>query len=307
MTGIIRNDQRNRWRRFSFQSLTKSNFERIVFSSSTSDLKTHIIIIIIMVIQTQFLPPPSLTTTMTTATTTPLIELSTPITPITPPMEKLTLLRARMASRKQRLAQAFPEFHGLDDSINNNNEKRMLDGNVDTDGAAVVVSPSRPFKKRRVLLFQKKKSVCFQEDKNTIVLIERAPQDLQNSWLSQDDYKTIGQGNKETLIAITRAKGDLSYLNADRICPRGLEEYISQLLFPSDSSDSNCSSSRSTTTDNRVRKYVHMVLMQAQFQRKCGVNDPESLGRFAAYLSRDSCRKALRMAKMDSYCCQKML
>jgi hypothetical protein len=119
-----------------------------------------------------------------------------------PSMEKLLVLRFRMAERKRRIAQAC---HSLDDALDDH----------------------LPLKKRRLA----KKTVRFNEEGNTVLARLASEDDLRNSWLQRKDFNLIRAGNRATLVAFANVMGNVNMLSPDEFCVRGLEEQIALYVF----------------------------------------------------------------------------
>jgi hypothetical protein len=171
-----------------------------------------------------------------------------------PNMEKLLVMRDRMAARKQRIAQAL--YFSLDDC--------------------------RPLKKQRLT----RKTVRFNEEKNTVQFRYASAEDLQNAWLQSKDYKSIRDENRETLLAITNVKGNIHALNANEFCIRGLEEQISVYIF--------------RTAREKQRKFSKLVFVQHKIQQKHGLSDPDTLRKISDKLSQVDRTKAIKIAIIDA-------
>ena len=173
---------------------------------------------------------------------------STPLPSFLPNMRKLLVLRARMAARKQHLSQAL---------------------------CSANPQPLRPLKKRRLA----RKTVRFNETQNTYRSRHASADDLKNAWLQPADYRSIRSANRATILAISKVQGDISLLDANEFCVRGLEEQFVAFIF--------------CMPRNRQRKFSKLVLEQQ--------SDPDNLGQVSARLSRADVTKALKNATIDAF------
>jgi hypothetical protein len=139
-----------------------------------------------------------------------------------------------------------------------------------------------PNKKRRL----SKKTVRFcDDDKNTVVYRHLSIEDLKRAWMNQDDYKTIRQENRNTIVALKKVMGKFHNLDS-KYCIRGLETFISILVFGTDR--------------QKNVKIARVILDEQKIQRASGISDPTTLNAVSMILSRDSRIRALQHASYDA-------
>jgi hypothetical protein len=139
-----------------------------------------------------------------------------------------------------------------------------------------------PNKKRRL----SKKTVRFcDDDKNTVAYRHLSIEDLKRAWMNQDDYKTIRQENRKTIVALKKVMGKFHNLDS-QYCIRGLETFISILIFGTDR--------------QKNVKITRVILDEQNIQRASGISDPTTLNAVSMILTRDSRVKALQSASYDA-------
>jgi len=140
----------------------------------------------------------------------------------------------------------------------------------------------RVSKRRRLV----KPSVRFVEDKNTVRIRPASSEDLNNAWLHQADYDRIREETRSTILAVIKAEGNISSLDATQACVRGLEQYICVYVY--------------NGNPKKQREFSRNICNQYRAQRKMGVSDPESLSLLSSVLSRADQMNALQLASIDA-------
>jgi hypothetical protein len=111
-------------------------------------------------------------------------------------------------------------------------------------------------------------------------------EDLENAWLKPQDWEKSKAECKEVIAAIIKANGDLSLMDLERHCLRGLEEYVSSILY---------------RRGLRQKTIIKKVIYVQHIQRKSGVQDQIALKEAYLALSKRHRRRALRRAAVDAY------
>jgi hypothetical protein len=142
-----------------------------------------------------------------------------------------------------------------------------------------------PSKKRRIA----KKIVSFAEDLNTVRSRHVSDEDLNNSWLQSEDYKKILENNRSTLRAVKMivGRGNVSGLDINKVCVRGLEQVICMVVF-------------NTISRRKQREFAEKVLIQHRVEKDLGFSDPDSLRILSQALSKADWARALRTASIDA-------
>lgn len=135
-----------------------------------------------------------------------------------------------------------------------------------------------PKKKQRV-----SKSVRFAENQVKIFEIEGHT----NSWYHARDYQRIKQENRDTLIAIAGAKGELGDIDANSYCIRGLEVQIGISLL-------------NMAPYARQKTVVKSVLKLQEQQRSKKCIDVDALREMSRSVSMQDKLKAWRTATIDA-------
>uniref|UniRef100_A0A7S3P8P7 Uncharacterized protein n=1 Tax=Amphora coffeiformis TaxID=265554 RepID=A0A7S3P8P7_9STRA len=140
----------------------------------------------------------------------------------------------------------------------------------------------QPLTKKRKLA----KKVRIVEEENKLFYRPYDREEMKSMWMSDADFKAIKRGNRETLIAILKACGEMEKVNAHEFCLRGLESHIEMFY----------------TKSKRVahKKAIKRVLDDQCAQRFCGIEDPDSLSQVYSELSQHSTRRAIELAFVDS-------
>jgi hypothetical protein len=137
----------------------------------------------------------------------------------------------------------------------------------------------RKAKKKRV-----EKTVRFAEDQVRVFEVEGG----NVGWYHEQDYQRIKQENRDTLIAIARAKGKLVDIDADCYCIRGLELQVGITLL-------------NTVPYARQKMVVKRVLDLQEEQRSQNISDTDALREMSRSLSTEDKFKAWRTASVDAF------
>ena len=156
-------------------------------------------------------------------------------------------------------------------------EKPAATGNKDAC-CHVELAPPKP-KKRRV-----EKTVRFAEDQVRVFEVE----DGNVGWYHDQDYQRIKQENRDTLMAIARAKGKLGDIDADCYCIRGLELQIGITLL-------------SMVPYAHQKMVVKRVLDLQEEQRSQNIVDTDALREMSRSLTMQDKFKAWRTASVDAF------
>jgi len=130
------------------------------------------------------------------------------------------------------------------------------------------------------------KKVRFDDTKNTIKYRHLIKEDLKNAWMQEHEYQAIREENRQTILAIKAAEGQVSALDSQKFCVRGLEEQISFFLFQSERT--------------RQRKLIRCIVQEQKTLKQMGCFDPKVLRALSMTLSRDARSKAIRLAFIDA-------
>lgn len=129
------------------------------------------------------------------------------------------------------------------------------------------------------------KSVRF-DPQESVHFRHASREDLANAWYKPRDWETFREECRKTVVAIAKAKGDLSCLKHSSYCILGLENYIAVCLFG---------------RPRRQRKIVREIILMQQWQKKRGLNDEAGLKNAYLRLSRKHKSHAIqRAATTDS-------
>jgi hypothetical protein len=150
----------------------------------------------------------------------------------------------------------------------------------DDDDAASFCPPERKRIRRS------KKSVRFATDNNEMKYRHITKEDLENAWLKPQDWERSKAECKEAIACLIKCNGDLALMDLERHCLRGLEEYISTVLF---------------RRGSRQKTIVRKVVYVQHIQRKSGVKDQVALKEAYLELSKKHRRRALKRAAVDAY------
>ena len=149
----------------------------------------------------------------------------------------------------------------------------------DADIPSEVVQP--PNKKRKLA-----KRVRIVEEENQLFYRHYAREEMKSTWMSDADFKAIKHDNRETLITILKACGEMEKVNAHECCLRGLESHI-EMFYTKSKRDAH-------------KNAIKRVLEDQFTQRFRGIEDPESLSQVYSELSQQSTRRAIELAFVDS-------
>jgi hypothetical protein len=144
----------------------------------------------------------------------------------------------------------------------------------------------RPSKKRRMA----KKTVRFAEDRNTVRSRRASDDDLNTSWLQREEYEKIRADCWATVRAVQSVRGNITGLDVNKVCTRGLEKTICTLVFKGPGG-------------NKRRKITKTILMQHQVEKDLGFSDPDCLRILSQALSKTDQETALIMASIDACSC----
>jgi hypothetical protein len=150
--------------------------------------------------------------------------------------------------------------------------------------AEMLVHP--PAKKRRLA----KKTVRFAEDRNTVRSRHVSTEDLNKSWLQPEEYEKIRENNWATLRAIKSVGGNVSGLDVNKVCVRGLELIFGVVVF-------------NNTSQRKQPEFAEKILMQHRVEKDLGFSDPDSLRILSRALSKVDQARALKIASIDACCC----
>ena len=156
--------------------------------------------------------------------------------------------------------------------------KRLLD----TNSYRCCDSPPNG-KRRRV--DDRKKTVRFAEEKNTINVTSVSQEDLKSTWYQPMEVSSFKQESKNAVYELHRVNGDWSKLSKDH-CIRGLENVVTP-------------TAAMVNRKNRKER-IAAVLYQQQLQRDTSTSNPELLKLISSLFSQPKCEEAVRMAAMDS-------
>jgi hypothetical protein len=125
------------------------------------------------------------------------------------------------------------------------------------------------------------KSVRIMECENELYYRPYDNDDLKGAWMQQSDFDDVKEGNRQTLKAVIKSCNELSELDPDEYCLRGLERHIETIFFKS--------------TRGKGKSIVQRVLSDQVLKR-----DEESISEVYAVLSRSSTLRALDRACVDA-------
>ena len=138
-----------------------------------------------------------------------------------------------------------------------------------------------PTKKRKLT-----KRVRIVEEENELFDRPFVREEMKSTWMSDSDFKAIKQGNRECLIAILKACGEMEKVNAHEFCLRGLENHI-EMFYTKEKRSAH-------------KKVIKRVLDDQNAQRFFGIKDPDSIGQVYSELSQKATRRAIELAFVDS-------
>ena len=163
-------------------------------------------------------------------------------------------------------------------------KRRLSCVNAIADPCARSCTP--PTKRSRT---QQKKAVRFAEVKRIHVIKATEDDDFPSRrWYQEHDYKRIKQENADTLIAISKANGIITTVDAAVHCVRGLEVQIGVLVLQ-------------MPYGNRQKKVVRSVLSLQQIQRNMQIQDVTALREMSLITSKQDKLKAWKIATIDAY------
>ena len=138
-----------------------------------------------------------------------------------------------------------------------------------------------PTKKRKV-----SKKVRIVEQENELFYRPYDKEELKETWMSQSEFKAVKQGNRETLITILKSCGELSKVDAQEFCLRGLESHI-EMFYTKRKRDGH-------------KQAIKRVLADQELLRSMGLSDPEMISQVYGELSRHATVRAINLAFVDA-------
>ena len=130
-----------------------------------------------------------------------------------------------------------------------------------------------------------KKRVSF-SGSNRVTILEVLKAERQHSWYNDSEYKNFQVDRVQTIRALREAKGDLSALDPQRQCIRGLEMQATPEIF--------------RFRANGIKSTIQRVLQQQKVQREFGLKDDVSLGLVSVVYSKPARDLATALAAIDS-------
>ena len=144
-----------------------------------------------------------------------------------------------------------------------------------------VVQEQPPAKKRKLA-----KKVRIVEQENELFYRPYYKEELKETWMSDSDFKAVKQGNRETLITILKACGEMSKVDAHEFCLRGLESHI-EMFYTKRKRDGH-------------KQAIKRVLADQNLLRSMGLSDPEMISQVYGELSRHATVRAINLAFVDA-------
>jgi len=129
------------------------------------------------------------------------------------------------------------------------------------------------------------KAVRIAEHRNTVLFRHVLESELEKSWYRSKDYSDFESANRTTLDAFNRAQGQLTMLDNEEYCIRGLEAHVSDAIRK--------------LRQSRIISNKQVVLDQQKVQRFHGVQDPLMLASVSQIFSKQSRQQALSMGALD--------
>jgi hypothetical protein len=150
-------------------------------------------------------------------------------------------------------------------------------------------SPTKIVKTKSISVIKKsrkaKKKVSFSgSDKVTYRHILKT--ELQQAWYSDCEYQSFQNDRVRTIQLLRRANGNLSALNPQEQCIRGLEMQATPEIF--------------RFRANGIKSTIQRVLQQQQVQREFGLKDDSTLGLVSVVYSKPARDLATALAAIDS-------
>jgi hypothetical protein len=143
--------------------------------------------------------------------------------------------------------------------------------------------PLPPLKAARTFV-KPKKTVSFA---TTATVQERpfSPSDLRQTWYQAHEYGSFEAERRRTILAVREKQGDLSRLDPNVHCVRGLEHQLS--------------SKQVLSRKYKSIQYTKVLLEQQYIQRLTGVSDPEYLQVLSQMFSKQASQRAYLRAVID--------
>ena len=113
----------------------------------------------------------------------------------------------------------------------------------------------------------------------------RSKQDIKESWYQKQDYKNFAQDRRNTVIELNRINYDLSSLDAEKYCVRGMEE--------------NMTPHQVFHRGSNARQCRKAVLHHQHYQRIMGISDPEQLRQASRLFSVRAMKRKVLLAVLS--------
>ncbi|CAB9524109.1 expressed unknown protein [Seminavis robusta] len=130
------------------------------------------------------------------------------------------------------------------------------------------------------------KSVRFSDSDNKVKFRHVLKEELQMAWYRPEEYKVFHYDRLSTIQTLRSAKGDLSVLDPNEQCVRGLEMNATPEIFKYRAFG--------------IKTTIRSVLQHQQVQRQIGLKDPASLGMVSVVSSKAARHLAAALALIDS-------
>lgn len=133
-----------------------------------------------------------------------------------------------------------------------------------------------------------RKTVRFAEETDSIGSVyDLSEKELKNLWIQSNEYGAILDENHKTIATLSKANGDISILDNNEMCARGLEYQISYVM--------------NNGNRTRYKNYVQQILLeQKNLYQIYGVANPQMLRVLSMALSQRSRNRALYHASLDA-------
>ncbi|CAB9505713.1 expressed unknown protein [Seminavis robusta] len=129
------------------------------------------------------------------------------------------------------------------------------------------------------------KSVRFSDSDNKVQFRHAPKEELQMAWYQPQEYKVFHYDRLSTIRTLRHAKGDLSVLDPNSQCVRGLEMNATPEIFKYRASG--------------IKTTIRSVLQHQHVQRQIGLKDPTSLGMVSMVKSTAARHLAAALALID--------
>jgi hypothetical protein len=115
-------------------------------------------------------------------------------------------------------------------------------------------------------------------------------EELMTTWYQPREYESFKKDCQRTAIEFRGAQGDITRLNPDKFCLRGLETQITRASI--------------ATRRMTIASSIHMVLHEQLSQRATGQSNPERIRQVFEVMSKSARMRAFTMAAFDAKLCQ---